>query len=61
MLNPLGTLAKVVFTGSEDITSSATNLKRAVDNYHQTLTNIHVRISLKVYEVLKGDIDSSDD
>lgn len=51
-----GKVAKTLLVGDQKITDSDKNLRKAVENYSNTLNNIHARISLKVYEVLKGNV-----
>ncbi len=51
-----GKVAKTLLVGDQRIIDSAKTLRNAVENYGTILNSVHVRISLKVYEVLKGNI-----
>lgn len=50
----LGKVARIFFTGDARITDSTTYLKSSVDDYNQALLNINVRITIKLYDWLKG-------
>jgi len=50
----LGKMTKNIFRGDEHITEAKSNLKSSIDLYNNALSNFHVRISIKGYELLKG-------
>jgi hypothetical protein len=54
LINLLGKVAKLFFTGEEHITNPTTYLKSSVDSYNNALGNMTLRIVMKVYELVKG-------
>ena len=53
LLIGLGKVTKRMFK-DEQITDATSRLKSSVDSYNNALSNINLRINIKVYELLKG-------
>jgi len=54
----IGRVIKTGFLGDERITNAAAFFGTCVDNYARTLSNIHTRISIESYKILKGTVPS---
>ena len=52
--NDSGRISKTILTGDENLADANTKLKSSIDSYNTTLANIHLRIDLKTYELVKG-------
>jgi hypothetical protein len=53
LLNRSRKVTKRVFK-DEQITEATSNLKSSVDSYNNTVGNLHFRIGIKTYELMKG-------
>ena len=49
-----GKIIKTTFTGDGPIADAISQLKSSVDSYNNSLSNIHLRIGIKTYELVKG-------
>ena len=47
-------MTKTIFRGDAQITEATSYLKSSVDSYNNALGNIHLRIGIKTYELVKG-------
>jgi len=49
-----GKMTKTIFRGDEQIADATSHLKSSIDSYNNALSNIHLRIGIKTYELVKG-------
>lgn len=54
-----GKVAKIFFIGDEHIKGPDDYLKYTVDQYNTTLGNLHMRITIRVYEIVQGTVLST--
>lgn len=47
-------ITKTLVAGDTQITDSTSNLKAAVVSYNMALNNVHLHVTIKVLELLKG-------
>ena len=50
----IGKTFKTLFTGDKMVTDPADWMKVAINSYHKSLSEAHLRIGIKAYELLKG-------
>lgn len=50
----LGRISKTILFGHKQVTDAKADLKSSVDSYCQAVGNVHVRISIKMYELVRG-------
>ena len=47
-------MTKTIFRGDERITDATSYLESSIDDYNKALGNLHLRIGIKTYELVKG-------